>query len=246
MTGTTKTYQLPDNHIKADYVRRNFDEIAKDYDTFNDLFTFGLHRLWKNKVIRASGIAKIFSPQSLDLCCGSGDIALKLAEANPTGKVLAGDFSEGMLSVLNSRKNSSRITVKQMDATALPESLTKEFDAVTIGYGIRNVTDRQKCISEVMRVLKPGGRFVILEVSTIRPAFLEWPARFYMEKIVPLIGAVVRGQKHEMYEYLPASAKEFPGPEDLSKELESAGFQNIVFRRFFFGASMLLSAVKPE
>lgn len=246
MKSTTEGYRLPDNEIKADYVRRNFDEIATDYDSFNDLFTFGLHRLWKNKVVRSTDISKIREARSLDLCSGSGDIALKLARANPTGTVLATDFSEGMLDVLRKKTESPRIKIEQMDATNLPADFSNRFDAVTIGYGIRNVNDRQKCLSECFRVLKSGGKFVILEVSTIKPAFLEWPARFYMEKIVPLFGALVRGQKHEMYDYLPASAKEFPGPEELSEELKTTGFEVIRYRRFLFGASMMLVARKPE
>ncbi len=243
----TSQFRLPEKEEKADYIQKNFDEIAEQYDLFNDLFTFGMHRLWKRRTIRAVRAHQARS--ALDLCCGSGDLAILMARANPQGEVVAADFSTGMLSVLEKRIRPTelrdRIDIRQEDATSLPASFSDQFDAVTTGYGIRNVTDRQRCFSEVFRVLKSGGRYGILEVGSIRPRFLQPFAFFFMKHIIPRIGYLLQGGKHEMYDYLPHSAFAFPEPEEIVAELQRTGFKDVTFRRLFFGASILYVAVKP-
>lgn len=242
------TFRLPELSEKADFVQKNFDEIATSYDRFNDLFTFGMHRLWKRKTIRAGGIRN--AKEALDLCCGSGDLAIFMAKANPQVHVVAADFSEGMLSVLRRRLDHEglgrRIEPTHGDATALPADYAQRFDLVTTGYGIRNVTDRSRCFSEVFRVLRPGGRYVILEVGSIRPRILEPIAFFFMKHIIPRIGYFLQGGRHQMFDYLPHSAFAFPEPEQISEELHRAGFREISFKRLFFGASILYRAVKPS
>ncbi|EHQ04610.1 MAG: bifunctional demethylmenaquinone methyltransferase/2-methoxy-6-polyprenyl-1,4-benzoquinol methylase UbiE [Leptonema illini] len=244
---TTSSFRLPEKQEKAGYIQKNFDEIAERYDLFNDLFTFGMHRLWKRRTVRA--IQAKQAAAALDLCCGSGDLAILMARANPLCEVVAADFSAGMLSVLEKRIRPTdlkdRIEIRQEDATALPAAFTDRFDAVTTGYGVRNVTDRHRCFEEIFRVLKRGGRYGILEVGSIRPKFLEPFAFFFMKHIIPRIGYLLQGGKHEMYEYLPHSAFAFPEPEEIVKELKQVGFQNVTFRRLFFGASILYVAVKP-
>lgn len=245
MKPSTATFALPEQGEKADYVRKNFDDIAASYDRFNDLFTFGMHRLWKRKTVRAAGIKH--ASDVLDLCCGSGDLAILMARSNPGLHVVAADFSEGMLQVLRHRINQQRISsieAIQGDATNLPAGFTGRFDAVTTGYGIRNVTDRSRCFHEVLRSLRPGGRYAILEVGSIRPRFLEPIAFFFMKHIIPRIGYLLQGQRHEMYDYLPHSAFAFPEPEEIAAELEAAGFQTVTWTRLFFGASVLYRAVK--
>lgn len=241
-------FRLPEKQEKARYIQKNFDEIAARYDLFNDLFTFGMHRLWKRRTIRSVQIME--AAQALDLCCGSGDLAILIAKSNPHCRTVAADFSTGMLSVLERRIRGTeledRIEIRQEDATALPASYTERFDVVTTGYGVRNVADRQRCFEEIFRVLKPGGRYGILEVGSIRPEFLEPFAFFFMKHIIPRIGYLLQGGRHEMYDYLPHSAFAFPEPEEIVKELEQVGFRSITYRRLFFGASILYVAVKPE
>jgi len=247
MSANKTDFHLPDTVDKADYVQKNFDEIADQYDRFNDLFTFGMHRLWKRKTIKAVDAKS--AATALDLCCGSGDLAILSAKANPAIQVVAADFSPQMLSVLTRRiagvDFKDRIEVRKEDATQLPASFTNQFDIVTTGYGVRNVTNRHQCFSEVFRSLKPNGRYGILEVGSIRPKFIEPIAVFFMKYIIPRIGYLLQGQKHEMYDYLPHSAFAFPEPEVIVEELAQVGFQNIRFQRLFFGASILYVATKP-
>lgn len=246
MKPSATAFILPEQDQKADYVRKNFDDIAASYDRFNDLFTFGMHRLWKRKTVRAANIKQARS--ALDLCCGSGDLAILMAKANPDLQVVAADFSEGMLAVLRHRLERERIDCVeaiQGDATDLPADFSNRFDAATTGYGIRNVTDRSRCFSEVLRVLRPGGRYAILEVGSIRPRFLEPVAFFFMKHVIPRIGYLLQGERHEMYDYLPHSAFAFPEPEEIAAELAAAGFTNVTWKRLFFGASVLYRAVKP-
>lgn len=242
-----QTFRLPDQSEKAEFVQKNFDEIAASYDRFNDLFTLGMHRFWKRRTIRAVGVRQ--AKTALDLCCGSGDLAILMARANPAVQVVAADFSDGMLSVLRRRLNREgldhRIEPTRGDATALPPDYTGRFDIVTTGYGIRNVTDRSRCFSEIFRVLRPGGRYGILEVGSIRPRFLEPFAFFFMRHVIPRIGYFLQGARHEMFDYLPHSAFAFPEPEQIARELELAGFRDISWKRLFFGASVLYRAEKP-
>lgn len=246
-TQTQTDFHLPKQQDKAEYIQKNFDDIAEKYDLFNDLFTFGMHRRWKKLTVKLVQAQQ--SNCSMDLCCGSGDLAILLAKANPTAKVIAADFSQGMLSVLKKRIQETeiekQIEIRKEDATKLPTEFKNSFDVVTTGYGIRNVTDREICFNQVFTVLKSGGRYGILEVGSIRPRILEPFAFFFMKYIIPRIGYLLQGRKHEMYEYLPQSAFVFPEPEQIVAELTSAGFSNVKFQRLFFGASILYTAIKP-
>ena len=245
-------YILPDQEEKASYLQKNFDEIAASYDRFNDLFTGGMHRFWKQKTIRKAlqGLqtGTMHSRITvLDLCSGSGDLALGFARNEPERRVLALDFSPKMLGVLAAKRSSemTNLNIVQGDAMHLPAEYSELFDVVSIGYGIRNLTDPKAGLQEAFRALKPGGMLVILEVGDFSPSWIEPMARFYMEKIIPILGRIAQGSSHEMYDYLPTSAREFPGAIEFTDWISQTGFEGVQFERFFFGASILYSGRKP-
>lgn len=240
---------LPRDEEKESFIQENFNGIARYYDLFNDLFTFRMHRLWKKKLINNLQIDK--AGEAIDLCCGSGDIAILMAKhprAKPEIKIHAVDFSEEMLHVLRQRLRrfhlEDKIKVENHNVLYLPDSFSQKFDVATVGYGVRNVRDRLLFFKEVYRILKPDGRFGILEVGNIKPGFLQPVANMYMKTIIPLIGFFLQKERLAMYQYLPASTLVFPPPETIIAELREAGFRNIKTIRLFFGASMIYIAHK--
>jgi demethylmenaquinone methyltransferase/2-methoxy-6-polyprenyl-1,4-benzoquinol methylase len=158
----------------------------------------------------------------LDACCGTGDLALAARGAG--GDVTGLDFSERMLD--RARRKSSAVEWLAGDVLALPFA-DASFDAVTVGFGVRNVADVERALSELGRVLRPGGRLAILEITTprgpLRPFFRLW-----LDRIVPLVGRLLRGGA--AYTYLPASVRRFPGPEDLASLMREAGFEEVRYR----------------
>lgn len=270
MTSRTRTgYQLPAAEGRADYIRENFDAIADTYDRFNDIITFGMHRGWKRKAVRLTGlprhrptkaapgsaanptIANEPKIHALDVCSGSGDLSLELARyLGPESRVSSLDYSPGMLAVLERRlaargaRAIAPVEVMQGDATDLSRFADDTIDAITIGFGLRNVQDRAACLNECRRVLKSGARLVILDVGKVKgriPAFFH---DFYFDRIVPRIGHMLQGKHTEMFEYLPASARVYPGPAELAEELLAAGFSEAPFHKLMLGAAVIHAAVK--
>ena len=247
-----KTYKLPEKSSKAEYVRTNFNEIAQNYDLFNDLITFGMHRLWKKKVAVLTNIHKLSAGSFLDLCTGSGDIAIALYKnkKNHSGiNILAVDFSSEMLKRFQSRlrqKNiETEISLKEGDAEDLAFIPDSSLDGVTMGFGLRNVTDRKRCLNEIYRVLKPGGVFVNLDTGKVHNAAIRFFHDIFFEKIVPLIGRAIQGESHEMYEYLPESARAYPSQAELKEELLACGFVSADWKNLMFGSAVIHRAVKP-
>jgi demethylmenaquinone methyltransferase/2-methoxy-6-polyprenyl-1,4-benzoquinol methylase len=205
-----------------------FDRIAPVYDAMNRLMTAGLDRRW-----RAQAAAAVVEPgdRILDVCCGTGDLALAAAEAG--GRVTGLDFSAAMLE--RAHRKSSAIEWVEGDALALPFA-DGSFDAVTIGFGLRNLPEMERGLVELRRVLHPEGRLAILEIT--RPQGLLSPFyRFWFDGVIPLAGKVLPGGA--AYSYLPASVRRFPTPEGLAKLLDEAGFAEIRWR-FFAGGIVAL------
>ena len=234
------TFALPSAEEKHDYVQAMFEDIAQRYDLLNDVMTGGLHRGWKNLVVRLSGAQP--GQRVLDACTGTGDIAVRLARAvGPAGEVVGLDFSPRMLAV--ARQRPGPITWVEGDLMALPFE-DGRFAAVTVGYGLRNVTSIPGALQEIKRVLQPGGRMVSLDLG--KPTVPVWRACFYayFRHVVPRIGQLIAGTK-DAYTYLPESLADFPAQEGLRRLMVEAGFQDVSCRSLMGGAAAVHVGTRP-
>jgi demethylmenaquinone methyltransferase/2-methoxy-6-polyprenyl-1,4-benzoquinol methylase len=219
--------------LEPESVRGMFDRIAPVYDVMNHVMTAGLDRRWRKLAVQ-----EVVWPgdRVLDACCGTGDLAVEAERRG--GRVVGLDFSERMLE--RARKKSGAIEWVQGDALALPFG-DGEFDAATVGFGVRNLADLDGGLRELARVLRPGGKLAVLEIT--RPRGLLKPFfRLWFDVFVPLLGKVLPGGK--AYTYLPASVRRFPGPDDLTALFERAGFADVRFRLLGGGIVALHVGVK--
>ncbi len=211
--------------LPAEGVQRMFDRIAPVYDAMNRVMTAGLDRRWRRATIQQ---AVRPGDRVLDACCGTGDLAIA-ARAAGAGHVLGVDFSEPMLE--RARRKAPELEWIRADVLELPLP-DSSFDAAVVGFGVRNVEDLEAGLRELRRVLRPGGRLGILEITTPKgPLALFY--RVWFDRVVPLLGRLLPGG--DAYTYLPASVRRFPGPEDLAELLGACGFERVRFRRFAGG-----------
>ncbi len=211
---TVETGRLP-----AEGVESMFDRIAPVYDVMNRVMTAGLDRRWRRLTAEA-----VVRPGDavLDACCGTGDLALAAVRAG--GKVTGLDFSERMLE--RARRKAPELEWVRGDVLALPFG-DAAYDAATVGFGVRNVESLEGGVAELRRVLRPGGRLGILEITRPRgPLALFY--RLWFNGIVPLLGKLLPGGS--AYTYLPASVRRFPGPEDLATLMREQGFGDVSYR----------------
>jgi demethylmenaquinone methyltransferase/2-methoxy-6-polyprenyl-1,4-benzoquinol methylase len=210
--------------LAPEAVRSMFDRISPVYDAMNRTMTMGLDQHWRRVTVAAvvrSG------DKVLDSCCGTGDLAVAALRAGAT--VTGLDFSERMLE--RARRKSSEIEWVQGDAQHLPFE-DASFDAATVGFGVRNLDDLERGLAELRRVLRPGGRMAILEIT--KPSGVLAPFyRLWFDGFVPLLGKVLPGGA--AYTYLPASVRRFPGPDELAGLLRGAGFEDVRWRTFAGG-----------
>ena len=217
---------LESGTLGPDGVRSMFDRIAPVYDVMNRVMTAGLDRRWRGLTVEA-----VVQPGArvLDACCGTGDLAV--AAEREGGFVTGLDFSGEMLA--RARRKSGTVAWVQGDLLAMPFA-DGAFDAATVGFGVRNVADLRAGLLELRRVLRPGGRLAILEITQPRgpltPFFSLW-----FDRLVPLLGRALPGGK--AYTYLPASVRRFPGAEDLAALIDASGFEGARFR--LFGGSIV-------
>jgi demethylmenaquinone methyltransferase / 2-methoxy-6-polyprenyl-1,4-benzoquinol methylase len=209
----------------ATQVRGMFDRIAGVYDLMNSAMTAGLHHRWRERAADQAGVGA--KSDALDICCGTGDLALELRRRiGPDGRVVGSDFSEQMLELAR-RKSAERglpVEFGWADALDLPYG-DASFDAVTIGFGARNLADLQRGLAEMARVLRPGGRLVILEITRPEREPLATFYSIWFDRIVPWLG-VFAGDP-DAYSYLPESVKSFPEPERLAAMIDETGFDQI-------------------
>jgi len=218
--------------LAPDAVRTMFDRIAPVYDAMNRAMTLGLDQRWRAETARA-----VVSPgdRVLDACCGTGDLAI--AAQRERGRVTGLDFSERMLE--RAREKSDQIEWIQGDALALPFA-DGAFEAATVGFGVRNLDDLEAGLRELRRVLRPGGRVGILEIT--RPRGLLRPFyKLWFDGLVPLAGKLLPGGS--AYTYLPASVRRFPGAKELSELMQDTGFEQVRYRLFAGGIVALHTGV---
>jgi demethylmenaquinone methyltransferase/2-methoxy-6-polyprenyl-1,4-benzoquinol methylase len=195
-----------------------FDRIARVYDRMNSVMTAGMHHRWR---ARAADLARVGpGSRALDVATGTGDLAIELAGRGAS--VVGLDFSDGMLDL--ARRKAPQIEFVQGNALALgyPDA---SFDAVTVGFGARNFSDLGQGLREMARVTRPGGRVVILEITSPQRPPLSWFFRLWFDRIVPALGRVAGDS--DAYTYLPSSVRRFPGPQELAAELTAAGLVDV-------------------
>jgi demethylmenaquinone methyltransferase / 2-methoxy-6-polyprenyl-1,4-benzoquinol methylase len=202
-------------------VRAMFDRISGVYDLMNTVMTAGLHHRWRE---RAADLAAVGPGDSaLDVACGTGDLAIELARrVGPNGEVIGSDFADEMLE--RARAKAPALQWEWGNALELPYAGGR-FDAATVGFGARNFSDLDRGLAEMARVVKAGGRVVVLEITTPRRPPLSTFYSLWFDRIVPLIGRL--SGEDEAYTYLPNSVKRFPGPEGLAAAMERAGLRDI-------------------
>lgn len=219
--------------LAPDAVRSMFDRIAPVYDAMNRLMTAGLDRRWRRLAAEA---AVRSGDRVLDACCGTGDLALAAERAG--GRVVGLDFSERMLE--RARRKSDAVEWVRGDLLELPFP-DGSFDATTVGFGVRNVADLERALGELRRVLRAGGRLALLEITRPRGALAPF-YRLWLDGLIPLAGKLLPGGS--AYTYLPASARRFPGPEQLAELLRQAGFAEVGFRLLAGGIVALHSGIR--
>ncbi len=217
-------------------IRTMFSTIAPRYDLLNRVLSLGIDRCWRRFAVRQ--LPKVENARFLDVATGTCDVALEIIKRFPPDtKVVGVDFSEGMLELGKEKVRKAglqhRIDVRFADVTSLPFE-DNIFDASIIAFGIRNVQDYKKGISEMGRVVKSGGRVVILEFTSIQNPFFRVPYRFYITKVLPFIGEIISGKKGA-YKYLPSSMLEFPAPEEFKKAIEETGLKDVRYYKLTFG-----------
>jgi demethylmenaquinone methyltransferase / 2-methoxy-6-polyprenyl-1,4-benzoquinol methylase len=204
---------LPETQVRA-----MFDRIAGVYDRMNSVMTAGMHHRWRE---RAADLARVGpGSRALDVGTGTGDLAIELARRGAT--VTGLDFAPAMLDV--ARGKAPDIEFERGDALALPHG-DGEFDAVTVGFGARNFADLDRGLREMARVTKPGGRVVVLEITTPRRPPLSWFFRLWFDRVVPALGRLAGDV--DAYTYLPSSVRRFPGPEELAGRMGAAGLADL-------------------
>ena len=218
--------------LAAPEVRSMFDRIAPVYDLMNCVMTAGLDQRWRRETVKA-----VVRPgdRVLDACCGTGDLAVAALKAG-AGEVVGLDFSPRMLE--RARAKHQSVTWIEGDVLALPFP-DADFDAATVGFGVRNVADLPAALAELRRVLRPQGRVGILEITT--PTGVLAPFyRLWFDHVVPLLGRALKGGA--AYTYLPASVRRFPRPEELSELMRAGGFEDVRYRTFAGGIVALHTA----
>lgn len=230
---------------KGKQVEQMFDNIAHSYDFLNHALSLNIDKFWRKAALNS---LKPYAPQKLlDIATGTGDFALMAAKILKPREIVGADLSEGMLSVAREKalrcEYARNITFCKEDCMNLSFA-DNTFDAITVAYGIRNFEDLDRGLKEMLRVLKPGGRLVIIELTTPQKAPMKQLFSFYSRVWMPTIGRLISRDK-QAYTYLPATMEAFPQGEHMQNVLSNAGFADVKFKRFTGGISTLYTAQKP-
>ncbi|MBP1474289.1 bifunctional demethylmenaquinone methyltransferase/2-methoxy-6-polyprenyl-1,4-benzoquinol methylase UbiE [Frateuria sp. MAH-13] len=230
---------------KQKLVGQVFTSVARSYDLMNDLMSFGVHRLWKRHFVAISGVRR--GDRVLDLAGGTGDIAALLKPVvGAEGEVVVGDINAAMLGVGRDRMTDrglvSGLRWTQLNAECLPFP-DNSFDAVTMAFGLRNVTDKDKALADICRVLKPGGRALVLEFSRVQSELFGKLYDFHSFKVLPKLGQLFAGDA-DSYQYLAESIRKHPDQQTLKSMMETAGFGRVEVRNLTNGIVAIHKAWK--
>lgn len=221
---------------KSIMVNKIFNDVAKKYDIMNDIMSFGIHRIWKHYTVSCSSVLK--GQKVLDIAGGTGDLTKKFSYlVGSTGQVVLMDFNNSMLKIGRKKIRNSgfinNIFYIQADAENIPLQ-DNYFDCISISFGLRNITNKEKALSSMFRVLKPGGSIIILEFSKPKYIWLSKIYDLYSFYLLPTLGKIVT-KNYESYKYLVESIKMHPNQEQLKKMMNSSGFKNIIYHNLTGG-----------
>ena len=227
-------------------IRDMFASIASKYDVANDVLSMGIHRIWRQRLVRIA--KKEETTKILDLCTGTGDLAFSFAEAFGSSTTVIGlDFVAEMLERAAEKKAKRALTnvsFVQGDATAIPFP-PQTFDLVSVSFGVRNIPHLDRCLAEVQRVLKPKGRFFVLEFGQVRTSGFKQLYEWYSRTLMPQIGKLITGNK-AAYTYLPETSRHFAAGPAFIEILRAAGFENISAEPLLDGLAYIYQARMPE
>jgi len=228
---------------ELDFVKEMFDRIAPKYDFLNRLLSMRQDIVWRTQMVKAVNLTK--NSRVLDVACGTCDVALEVnSQLKGHVQIFGLDFSFGMLRLGKQKiKNKNNIVLLNADALNLP-FMHNVFDAVFIAFGIRNIMNRQKAVTQFFNVLNNGGRLAVLELTTPQKGFLRSLYLLYFQKILPVIGSFF-SKHNNAYTYLPESVLKFPTPIEFSKIMKKAGFKDIRFKQMTFGVVTLFIGTRP-
>ena len=229
---------------KKEGVRKLFDNIAPDYDKLNHILSLNIDKGWRKKAVRT--LVDTQEPlKVLDVACGTGDFTIEIAQKVGKGSEVIGvDISEGMMAVGREKIKKAGVSAELFvaDCEDLPYA-DNTFDRISVGFGVRNFEHLELGLSQMYRVLTPGGKLVILELSVPSNAFIRWCYKLYFLKILPAIGGMISGDRGA-YEYLPASVLRFPAPDKFISMLKSAGFAQVEHTPLTLGICRMYVAKK--
>jgi demethylmenaquinone methyltransferase/2-methoxy-6-polyprenyl-1,4-benzoquinol methylase len=242
----------PHGHsAKAQKVRSMFASIAGSYDLNNRVHSFGRDQAWRRAAVRA-GAVEPGESEVLDVACGTGDLTRAFADAGAR-RVVGLDYTPEMLDVARAKRLAARggganagagavISYEEGDAMSLPHE-DGAFDIVSIAFGIRNVADPVRALSEFRRVLRPGGRLVVLEFDSPRFGPARWASRVYTERVMPWTATLIAGDRSGAYRYLPRSVSTFLSREEMVAAIGGAGFGEVTARPLTFGVAVVYRGV---
>jgi demethylmenaquinone methyltransferase/2-methoxy-6-polyprenyl-1,4-benzoquinol methylase len=242
MSSTHFGFKTVDESEKAKHVRGVFDSVASKYDVMNDLMSMGLHRVWKAYTVQVANLKE--GDQVLDIAGGTGDLAMAFAKkVGATGRVVHTDINEAMLCTGRDRLVDQGLALPTLvcDAEKLPFP-DGHFNVVSVAFGLRNMTHKDVALQEMCRVLKPGGKLLVLEFSKVAKP-LEKAYDWYSFKILPNLGKLVAGDA-DSYRYLAESIRMHPGQEDLKTLMKNAGFGHVDFHNLSAGVVALHMGIK--